>query len=125
MAHIEQLPSGSYRFTAYDGGGKKKRLTWKPTQGLTARQLEKEVQKQAALFDNQVKHGQTAESTMKLADFYTFWHDNYAVPNLAPKTVFTYNNLWRRVDAEIGHLRVDKLSPARIQAFYRWLHNHL
>ena len=24
MAHIELLPSGSYRFTAYDGGGKKK-----------------------------------------------------------------------------------------------------
>ena len=79
MAHIEKLPSGSYRFTAYDGGGKKKHLTWKPTQGLTARQLEKEVQRQATLFEEQARHGQTAESTMKLSEFYKFWHDNYAI----------------------------------------------
>jgi len=123
MATIERRGGGSYRFRAFDGAGKLQLQSWKAPAGLTPKQLEKELNSRAALFEDQVKHGQVAESTMKLSEFYQFWHDNYAVSHLAPKTVFTYNNLWRRVDAEIGHIRVDKLTPSRLQAFYKWLQN--
>jgi len=121
MATIEKRGNNSYRFRAYDGAGKLQLQSWKAPATLTPRQLEKELAHRAALFENQVKHGQAAESTMKLSEFYQFWHDNYAAPNLAPKTVFTYSNLWRRVDDQIGHIRIDKLSPSRLQAFYKWL----
>lgn len=121
MATIEKRGNNSYRFRAFDGAGKLQLQSWKAPADLTPKQLEKELARRVALFEEQVKHGQTAESTMKLSEFYRFWHDNYAVPHLPPKTVFTYSNLWRRVDDQIGHVRVDKLSPSRLQAFYAWL----
>jgi len=123
MASCKLLPSGSYRFKAYDLNGDEKRYTWKPPVDMTAKQLEKELTRRVVLWEEQTKHNQTADCTMKLSEFYEFWRDNYAVPHLAPKTVFTYDNLWRRVDAEMGRIRVDKLTPSRIQAFYKWLQN--
>jgi len=121
MAYIEKLKSGAYRFQAYDGGGKRQRTTWQAPEGLTPAKLEKELARRAALFEEQVKHGQAADCTMKLSDFYKFWHDKYALPNLAPKTLYTYDILWKRVDAQIGHVRIDKLTPSRLQSFYAWL----
>ena len=123
MATIERRGNNSYRFRAFDGAGKLQLQSWKAPADLTPKQLEKELARRAALFENQAKHGQTAEGTMKLSEFYRFWHDNYAVPHLAPKTVYTYDFIWQRVDAEIGHVRVDKITPARLQAFYKWLMN--
>ena len=123
MATIEHRGNNSYRFRAFDGAGKLQLQSWKAPADLTPKQLEKELARRVALFEDQVKRGQTAESTMRLSDFYRFWHDNYAAPHLAPKTVYTYNLIWRRVDAQIGHIRVDKITPARLQAFEKWLLN--
>jgi len=121
VATVERRGNNSYRFRAFDGAGKLQLQSWKAPADLTPRQLEKELARRAALFEEQVKHGQAAESTMKLSEFYGFWHDNYAMTHLAPKTVFTYGNLWKRVDLQLGHIRVDKLTPSRLQAFYKWL----
>ena len=123
MAYIEKLKSGSYRFEAYDGGGKRRRLTWTPPEKLTPAKLEKEIAHHAALFEQQVKHGQAADCTMKLSDVYKHWRDNYATVNnnIAPKTLYTYDILWKRINAQLGHIRIDRLTPSRLQAFYAWL----
>jgi len=125
MASYWQMKSGSWRIRAYDGGGKCKYETVPSSEvaGLTPAKLEKELNRRATLFEQKVKHGQAADCTMKLSDFYKFWHDKYAVPNLAPKTLYTYDILWKRVDAQLGHIRVDKITPSRLQSFYAWLSN--
>jgi len=123
VAHIEELKSGSYRFRVHEGGGKYRKQTWVPPKNLTPAKLEKELTRRAALFEEQVKHGQAADSTMKLSEVYHHWRDNYATVNnnIAPKTLYTYDILWKRIDAQLGHIRVDKLTPPRLQAFYAWL----
>ena len=61
MAHIEKR-GDSYRFTVsagYDLNGKqiKKYMTWKPEPGMTKKQIEKELNRQAVMFEEKVASG--------------------------------------------------------------------
>lgn len=56
----------------YDHNGKQIRrtMTYKPDKNLTERQIQKEVQRQAVLFEEQVRNGQVSSGgRLKLADF--------------------------------------------------------
>lgn len=56
----------------YDMYGKQVRrtMTYTPDEGMTAKQIEKEVQRQAILFEEKCKTGQAAESgSLKLSEF--------------------------------------------------------
>ncbi len=107
--------------TGYTSGGKKMRktMTWTPAPDMTARQIEKEVQRQALLFEERVKSGAALDGTMKLSDFYALWFEQHALPNLAPKTNLEYGKLWWRIDKALGHIRIDKIRPTHLQQFYQ------
>ena len=47
----------------------------------------------------------------------------YAQPNLAPKTLVRYEELLKRILPAIGHIRLDKLQPHHLMAFYASLQN--
>ena len=62
MATIEKISGSTYRITVYSGfdtQGKRirHRMTYKPTQGMTARQTEKAVQRAAADFERSIEQG--------------------------------------------------------------------
>jgi integrase len=117
--------NGSYMFMVscgYDVHGKQVRrtMTYTPEPGMTAKQIEKEVQRQAILFEEKCKTGQAAESgCMKLSEFIEMYFESHAELNLKKKTIVGYRNMAKIVNKGLGHLRIDRITPQQITLFYR------
>ena len=127
MANITKR-GDSYRITVSVGsGGDGKRvrryMTWTPPAGLTEKQIEKELNRQAVLFENKVSQEATVDGSIKLADFYELWIANYAERNLKPRTVANYRYLSERTLQALGHIKLSKLMPRHILDFYNQLDN--
>lgn len=112
---------GSYRIKVscgYDINGKQmvQTKTWKPDEGMTPKQIEKEVQRQAVLFEESCKIGQITAS-VKFEAFAEQWFEEYAKLNLRSSTYEKMKQLPKRVYPAIGHLRLDKITGRHIQQF--------
>lgn len=90
--------------------------TWKPTEGMTPRQIEKEVQKQAMLFEEKCLKGQVT-ANVKFEEFAEQWFNEYALLNLRHTSFERMKQLTTRVYPAIGHLRLDKITGRHIQQF--------
>lgn len=113
----------SYRFRAYAGYDVNGRqieytMTWQPPEGLTEKQEQKEAEHQAALFEERVRNGQITDKKIKFCDFAELWMANYARRYLRPRTVARYCELLIRINASLGHLRLEKIQPTHILTFY-------
>ena len=94
MASIKKQGKG-YKITVskgYDINGKQLReyMTWVPPAGMTPKQAEKEVKRQAVLFEEQVQCNTTHDGNMRLVDFTALFLKDYAYPNLKIRTAFGY-----------------------------------
>lgn len=99
MATIKKQGKG-YKITVshgYDINGKQLRehMTWTPPSGMTAKQLEKELSRQATLFEEQVKHSTTHDGNIRLVDFTTIFLKEYAYPTLKAKTALGMSSGWQ------------------------------
>ena len=76
----------------YDLNGKqiRRRMTWKPEDGMTARQIKKELDRQAVLFEEKCRNGQVLDGNIKFAEFAEKWFTEYAEKQLRPTTVAGY-----------------------------------
>ena len=88
MATIKKR-GNSFLFRCYDGydqNGKQieRTMTWKIPEGMSDRKAEKEALHQAALFEERVRTGQTAEKKIKFADFANKWFTDYAEVQCRP-----------------------------------------
>ncbi len=90
--------------------------TWKPEAGMTPRQIEKEVQKQAMLFEEKCSKGQIT-ANVKFEEFAEQWFNEYALLNLRHTSFERMKQLTTRVYPAIGHLRLDKITGRNIQQF--------
>ena len=95
-------------------------MTWKPEQGMTARQIEKELQRQTVMFEEACSNGQVT-AAIKFQDFAEQWFKEYADISLKTQTIRTYHELESRVYSEIGHLRLDKITTRTIQKLVKTL----
>lgn len=104
----------------YDLSGKqiRRHTTWKPEPNMTARQIKKELDRQAVLFEEKCRSGQVLDGNIKFADFSERWFTDYAEKQLKPRTLATYKALLPRILTAIGHIRLDKLRPNHLTAFY-------
>lgn len=104
----------------YDTDGTKvlKTMSWAPEPGMSPKQAQKELDRQAVLFEEKVKHGQFIAANIKFADFAEQWMKDYAEKQLAPATVASYRFYLKRIDAAIGHIRLDRLQPHHLIEFY-------
>ena len=107
----------------YDLTGKQIRrtMTYKPDSGMTQKQIEKELQRQAVLFEEQCAKGQVLDGNIKLADFIELYFDNYAKPTLKKKTVLGYREHVPVVNQALGHLRIDRIQPHHLNELYKQL----
>lgn len=105
--------------SGYTTDGKQiiKSFTWKPDEGMTGKQIEKELSRQEVLFEDKVKKGLSIDSSMKFENFTDIWLKEYAEKQLAPKTVVVYKGLLRRINQSIGHIHLDKLQPHHLMDF--------
>ena len=120
MAQVRQR-GNSYQIRVscgYDTKGNQivQTKTWKPTLGMTAKQIEKELQRQMVLFEEQCFKGQVT-ANVKFETFAEQWFDEYAQANLRHTTYERMKQLTVRVYPAIGHLRLDKITARHIQQF--------
>ena len=104
----------------YDINGKQicRRMTYKPEPNMTTRQIEKEVQRQAVLFEEQCQNGTApTDGKIKLADFVPIYLET-AKHRLSP---VVYEKYSRMLDICIipmlGHLKLKDIKPIHIQRF--------
>lgn len=120
MATIEKR-GNSYRIKVscgYDASGKQvvQRMTWTPEPGMTARQIEKELQRQSVLFEEACMQGNMV-ATIKFEDFTKQWFKEYAEMRLKESTLQGYHSMESRIYKALGHIRLDKLTTRHIQKF--------
>lgn len=120
MASIEKR-GNSYRVKVscgYRTNGKQvtQKMTWTPEPNMTEKQIEKELMRQAVLFEEECKRGQIV-SAVKFEAFAEEWFEDYAKLNLKSTTYTRQRQLTKRVYASLGHIRLDKLTTREIQRF--------
>ena len=105
----------------YDIKGKQicRYMTYTPEKGMTKRQINNELNRQAVLFEDACKNGlPLTNGKVKLSEFIPIFFREYAVPNLKAKSIVGYNALVPVVDAALGHMRLDKIQPHHLNKFY-------
>lgn len=90
--------------------------TWKPTPGMTARQVENELNRQTVMFEQLCQKG-VYPSNIKFDEFAEKWMTEYARTNLKNTTYQRMVCTSKRVLQTFGHMRVDKITHGHIQAF--------
>ncbi len=120
MATITQR-NGTYKITVscgYDVAGKqiRRHKTYKPASNMTKKQIEKELQRQAVLFEEQCQ-GNIATSNIKFEVFAEQWFKAYAEKELKAQSIARYNQYKDRVYQGLGHLRLDRINSLQIQKF--------
>lgn len=94
-----------------------KSMTWNPEPGMRPSVVEKELNRQATLFEEKVKQGMTAfGGSAKFGDYAREW---IRLQPIAPKTRESYLWLMERIDIALGNIRLDKLSATHLEAFYK------
>lgn len=111
----------SYRIKVscgYDISGKQivQTKTWKPDKGMSEKQVEKEVQRQAVLFEESCKIG-SVTANIKFEAFAEQWFEEYAQLNLRNTSYERMRRITHRVYPVIGHMRLDKITSRHIQQF--------
>jgi len=108
----------------YTGDGKQivKSTTWKPSPGMTPKQIEKELNRVAVQFENKVTGGDyTDGGSIKLADFcdqYIEMADQFLAPTTKPFYVSVIENI---IKPSLGHMRLDAIKPIHAQQFIQML----
>lgn len=120
MATITQR-NGTYKITVsggYDANGRQIRhhKTWKPAPGMTKRQIERELQRQAVLFE-EACDGLELGGNIRFQEFAEQWLAEYAEKRLKARTIERSRQIAERVNPAIGHLRMDKITARHIQRF--------
>jgi integrase len=107
----------------YDVRGKQVRqtMTYKPEANMTDSQIKKELTRQAVLFEENCKQGQST-SAIKFEEFSRQWFEEVAVLKLKERTLQNYNNLEKRIYKAIGHMKMNKITPRDIQKFILEMH---
>lgn len=103
-----------------NGNHKEQSMTWKPDEGMTKKQIEKELNRQAVMFEESGNHG-FKTSTMKFQELAEEWFENYAKNALRSITYERMLQLTHRVYPAIGHLRIDKITAKHLQGFVNFL----
>lgn len=103
----------------YDIKGKQiyQSMTWRPDEGMTPKQIERELNRQAVFFEeNCLSKGQIT-ANVKFEEFAKEWFEEYAKLNLRSTTYARVSQLTQRVYPAIGHMRLDRITGRHIQHF--------
>ena len=121
VGNIEKRGENSYRLRVSGGyTGEGKRITYKKT--IQAKN-KTETQKELALFITEIETGQALSAKkMRFRDYADFWINNYAIPNLSPKTYERYKSMLKaRILPYLGNMYLDKIQPMQLMYLYQEL----
>jgi len=112
-------------YHGYNSEGKRLKpytMSYKPAPGMTAKQIEKEVQRQALLFEEQCRQGVVSNSrNMKLADFCPMYLE-IKQDILAPRIWHDYKReINTLIIPMLGHIKLSELKSVHVQQFIQYL----
>jgi len=127
MATIEKITGKtgiSYRISVssgFDTQGKRirHRMTWKPTPGMTERQIQKAVQRAVADFERSIEQGYTLDNRQTFSEYAAYVLDLKERTGIKPKTLDRYRELMIRINQAIGHIKLADLRPQHLNSFYQ------
>ena len=102
----------------YDVNGKQivRSRTWKVPAGMTARQEQKELQRQIVAFEEECENCEIG-GEIRFKDFAEQWFTEYAPLRLKETSRLRYREIADEVYAAIGHLRLNQINSRHIQQF--------
>ncbi len=104
----------------YDAHGKQiiHQKTWTPDKDMTERQVEKALQREVVLFEEQCEKGQFLDGSIKFERFSELWLKEHAEKQLRETTVFHYRKMLVQINAIIGHIKLDRIQPHHLLDCY-------
>jgi integrase len=120
MAYIQQRGK-SYTITVscgYSANGKqqKEHMKYTPDNGMTEKQIEKELKRQAVLFEEKCKQGHTNKA-IKFEEYARQWFTEYAELTLKKQTLKGYYFSIERIYKAIGHLKLSAITTRDINKY--------
>lgn len=102
-----------------DGKQVTKSMTWKPTAKMSEQAIQKEVNRQAVLFEEKIKHGEISkERRVKFAKAANDWLEyERSIGEKKISTIELYEGCKERTYKAIGHIFLDKITKSMIQDF--------
>lgn len=101
-----------------DGRQRRKSMTWNVPVGMSEKKADKEAQKQAITFEEQVTNGLRNDGGIRLKDFAEKWMTEYVEKQLKIKTAHGYRTLFPRIFDALGHIRLRDLRTGHLNTFY-------
>ena len=96
-------------------------MTYIPEKGMSKRQIEAEVNRQAVLFEEKCNMGKVADSSLKLRDFITQYLDTVSV-TMSPTTLHFYKQVINNhILPKLGGKKLTDIKPIHIQQFIKYL----
>lgn len=96
----------------------RKRMTWTPPANMTERQAQKEVQRVAFEFEQQVQLGFAPDSRQTFAEYADYVLELKVRNGLKPTTEARYRDLLKRINHTIGHMKLRDIRPQHLNDFY-------
>ena len=108
-------------YAGYTPSGRQieKTKTWRPPVGMSEKKANKESEKVAALFEQQVINGlNPGGDRITLSDFIEIYMDKHAYKHNSPCTSDSDLRMIPVIDEKIGHIILAKLQPIDLMGFY-------
>lgn len=107
-------------YRGYDSSGNRLKpytMTYKPEPGMTAKQVEKELNRQAVQFEEKCMRGGVADPTIRLSDFCEKYLE-IAKGTLSPTTYAFYQEQIRSlIVPALGHFKLKDITAAHVQQY--------
>ena len=91
--------------------------TWTPEPKMTPKQIEKALEREKVMFEEQCRTGKVLDTNTKFADFAEQWLEANK-DTFSPKYKKSAVELLTRINEAIGHLPLGKISPHHLQSLY-------
>lgn len=95
--------------------------TWKPEPGMTAKQTEKELQRQMVAFENKVKQGYAAENRLTFEKYAEYVMQLKETKGKKHRTLDRYAEMLQRINPAIGYMKIEDIRPGHLNDFYAQL----
>jgi len=95
--------------------------TWKPDRPMTARQMEKEVQRVALEFEREIQVGFQADNRQTFAQYAAYVYGLQEQRGDKPQTLHRIKRQTARINEHIGHMKLADIRPQHLTALYKKL----
>lgn len=111
-------------FKGRDENGKQLKpyvMTWKPAPGMTAKQIDKELNRQAVTFEEQCRQGYSLDNRQTFSQYAGYVIDLKERSGMKHTTIARYRDMLPRINAGIGHIKIANLRPQHLNNLYEQL----